>query len=149
MKNTLQGVDSSNCNLQGTVDSISSSSRSEKEKVEDLKKLNGKLTEFIEMTTRRDSSAKDEINRAKEDFYTKYSYMKPECEKSRMEKIVDAMKSACEWCKEHWEVLNIIIVVIVAIAVVAFSVVTFGAGAVICAALVGVAVGVASTLSQK
>lgn len=48
LKNTLQGADSSTCNLQDTVDSISSSSRSESDKVEDLKKLNGKLTEFIE-----------------------------------------------------------------------------------------------------
>ena len=66
LKNTLQGVDSSTCNLQDTVDSISSSSKSEDEKVEDLKTLNSKLTEFIEMTANRDSSAKDEINKAKE-----------------------------------------------------------------------------------
>ena len=129
MKNTLQGVDSSTCNLQGTVDSISSSSRSEREKVEDLKKLNGKLTEFIEMTTRRDSSAKDEINRAKEDFYTKYSYLKPECEKSRMEKIVDAMKSACEWCKEHWKLIVTIIIVAVSIVLLCTGVGAILAGA--------------------
>ena len=70
LKNTLQGVDSSTCNLQDTVDSISSSSKSEKDKVEDLKRLNSRLTEFIEMTTRRDASAKSEIERAKKDFYT-------------------------------------------------------------------------------
>ncbi len=117
LKNTLQGVNSSTCDLQDTVDSISSSSKSEKDKVEDLKRLNGKLTEFIEMTTRRDSSAKSEIERAKKDFYTKYSYLKPECEKSRMEKIVDAMKKACEQCKEHWKLLVTIVVVAVSIAV--------------------------------
>ena len=50
LRNTLQRVDSSTCNLQDTVDSISSSSKSEKEKVEDLKRLNSKLTEFIEIT---------------------------------------------------------------------------------------------------
>ena len=115
LKNTLQGVDSSTCNLQDTVDSISSSSKSESDKVEDLKRLNGKLTEFIEMTTNRDSSAKSEIERAKEEFYTKYSYLKPECEKSRMEKIVDTMKKACEWCKEHWKLLVTIVIVAVSI----------------------------------
>ena len=71
LKNTLQGVDSSTCNLQDTVDSISSSSKSEDDKVEDLKTLNNKLSEFIEMTANRDSSAKDDINKAKEEFYTK------------------------------------------------------------------------------
>lgn len=70
LKSTLQGVDSSTCNLQDTVDSISSSSKSESNKVEDLKRLNNKLTAFIEMTARRDSSAESEINKAKEDFYT-------------------------------------------------------------------------------
>ncbi|WP_370769051.1 polymorphic toxin type 15 domain-containing protein [Ruminococcus callidus] len=53
LKSTLQGVDSSTCNLQDTVDSISSSSKSESDKVEDLKRLNNKLTAFIEMTARR------------------------------------------------------------------------------------------------
>ena len=115
LKNTLQGIDSSTCNLQDTVDSISSSSKSEKEKVADLKKLNGKLTKFIETTTQRDNKARDEINKAKEDFYTKYSYLKPECEKSRMEKIVDAMKKAREWCKEHWKDICLVLEVIVAI----------------------------------
>lgn len=115
LKNTLQGVDSSTCNLQDTVDSISSSSKSEKDKVEDLKRLNGRLTEFIEMTTRRDASAKSEIERAKKDFYTKYSYLKPDCEKSRMEKIVDAMKKACEWCKEHWKEIMIAIELVIAV----------------------------------
>ena len=38
LRNTLQGVDSSTCNLQGVVDSISSSSKSEKAKVADLKR---------------------------------------------------------------------------------------------------------------
>ena len=57
LKNTLQGVDSSTCNLQDTVDSISSSSKSEKSKIEDLKKLNNKLSEFIETASRKDSAA--------------------------------------------------------------------------------------------
>lgn len=35
-KNTLQGVDSSTCNLQDTVDSISLSFKSEKDKIRDF-----------------------------------------------------------------------------------------------------------------
>lgn len=117
LKNTLQGVDSSTCNLQDTVDSISSSSKSESDKVEDLKRLNSKLTDFIEMTTQRDSSAESEINKSKEDFYTKYYYLKPECEKSRLEKVVDAIQKACEWCAEHWKLIVTIVIVAVSIAV--------------------------------
>lgn len=144
LKNTLQGVDSSTCNLQDTVDSISSSSKSEKDKVEDLKRLNSRLTEFIEMTTRRDSSAKSEIERAKKDFYTKYSYLKPECEKSRMEKIVDAMKKACEWCKEHWKLLATIVIVAIAIVgMVVATVFTFGGATILFGACLGAVMGAA------
>ena len=142
LKNTLQGVDSSTCNLQDTVDSISSSSKSEKDKVEDLKKLNNKLTDFIEMTTRRDSSAKSEIERAKEDFYTKYKYLKPECEKSRIEKIVDGMKKACEWCKEHWKLLATIVIVAIAIVgMVVATIFTFGGATILFGACLGAVMG--------
>ena len=47
LKNTLQGVDSSTCNLQDTVDSISSSPQSENSKIEDLKKLNISAQELL------------------------------------------------------------------------------------------------------
>lgn len=115
LKNTLQGVDSSTCNLQAAVDSISSSSKSEKEKVEDLKKLNNKLSEFIETTSKKEAAVKNEIERSKNDFYKKYSYLKPECEKSTWEKICDAVGSVCEWCVKHWKLIATIALVIVSI----------------------------------
>ena len=115
LKNTLQGVDSSTCNLQDTVDSISSSSKSEKSKIEDLKKLNNKLSEFIETASRKDSAAEEEIKKSKEDFYTKYSYLKPECEKSVIEHICDGVQSAAEWCKEHWRFIATVVLVAVAV----------------------------------
>ena len=34
-----------------------------------------------------------------------------------MEKIVDAMKKACEWCKEHWKLIATIVIVAVSIVV--------------------------------
>ena len=115
LKNTLQGVDSSTCNLQDTVDSISSSSKSEKSKIEDLKKLNNKLSEFIETASRKDSAAEEEIKKSKEDFYTKYSYLKPECEKSVIEHICGGVQSVAEWCKEHWKEILIAIELVVAV----------------------------------
>jgi len=121
LKNTLQGVDSSTCNLQDTVDSISSSSKSEKSKIEDLKKLNNKLSEFIETASRKDSAAEEEIKKSKEDFYTKYSYLKPECEKSVIEHICDGVQSVADWCKEHWKLLVTIVLVVAAIAVIVFT----------------------------
>ena len=129
LKSTLQGVDSSTCNLQDTVDSISSSSRSQKEKIDDLRKLNSKLTDFIQTAKNRDSSARDEINKKKEDFYTRYSYLKPECEKSWLEKICDTVKKVGDWCAEHWKLLATIALVAVSIVLLATGVGGIIAGA--------------------
>ena len=82
LKSILQGVSSNSCNLQDTVDNISSSTKTEKDKVKDLKKLNKKIGEFISVTVKKDNSVKEQIEKTKEEFYTKYSYLKPECEKN-------------------------------------------------------------------
>ena len=91
--------------------------KSEKSKIDDLKKLNNKLSEFIETAARKDSAAEEEIKKSKEDFYTKYSYLKPECEKSVIEHICDGVQSAADWCKEHWKLIVTIAIVIVSVAV--------------------------------
>lgn len=125
LKSTLQGASSSTYNLQDTVNSISSSSKTEKEKVSDLKKLNKQVTTFITITVKRDNSARDEINRAKKDFYSKYNYLKPECEKNAIEKIVDKVEKAAEWCAKHWKLIATAVIVVVAIVLIATGV---GAG---------------------
>lgn len=81
LKSTLQGVNSSTYNLDSAVENIRSSSQTEQEKADDLNKLSKEVDNFITVTVNRDQAAKEEINKAKEDFYTKYSYLKPECEK--------------------------------------------------------------------
>ena len=133
LRNTIQGVSSSTCDLQSTVDSISSSSKSEKEKVEDLKKLNKKLTEFIELTDKRDEAARDAINKSKKDFYSKYKHLKPESEKSLLEHIVDDVQALGEWCKEHWKFVATLVMVVAAIAVLCIP----GVGPILTAACIG------------
>ena len=66
----LQGVSSNSCNLQDTVNNISSSTKTEKDKVKDLKKLNKKIGEFISVTVKKDNSVKEQIEKTKEEFYT-------------------------------------------------------------------------------
>ena len=41
-------------------------------KIRDLKKLNKKVGEFISVTVKKDNSVKELIEKAKEEFYTKY-----------------------------------------------------------------------------
>ena len=122
LKSTLQGVSNSTYNLQDTVNSISSSSKTEKEKVNDLKKLNKQVTEFITTTVKRDNSARDEINKSKKDFYAKYNYLKPDCEKNAIEKIVDKVEKAAEWCAKHWKLIATAVIVVVAVALIATGV---------------------------
>lgn len=118
LKSTLQGVNSSTYNLDSAVENIRSSSQTEQEKADDLNKLSKEVDNFITVTVNRDQAAKEEINKAKEDFYTKYSYLKPECEKDFIEKVVDTIESAADWCCDHWEVIAAIAAVIVVAVVV-------------------------------
>lgn len=142
LKTTLQGVSSSTCNLRETVDNISSSTKTEKEKINDLKKLNKKVGEFISVAAKKDNSAKEQIEKSKEEFYTKYAYLKPECEKSTLEKISDGWDSVCDWCAKNWEsVVNVLAVIVIVATIVVVSVATFGAAAVIATAVVGAVVG--------
>lgn len=43
-------------------------------KIRDLKKLNKKVGEFISVTVKKDNSVKELIEKAKEEFYTKYIF---------------------------------------------------------------------------
>ena len=87
--------------------------------------MNKQVTEFITTTVKRDNSARDEINKSKKDFYSKYSYLKPDCEKNAIEKIVDKVEKAAEWCAKHWKLIATAVIVVVAVALIATGV---GAG---------------------
>ena len=64
---------------------------------------------------RRDADAKSAVERSKNDFYSKYSYLKPECEKNVFEHICDGIVTAAKWCKEHWKLIVTAIIVVVAV----------------------------------
>lgn len=147
LKSILQGVSSNSCNLQDTVNNISSSTKTEKDKIKDLKKLNKKIGEFISVTVKKDNSVKEQIEKTKEEFYTKYSYLKPECEKNGLEKVCDGLKSAVSWLVDNIkEILVVGLAVLAVVAVVALAIATFGLGAVAIATVVGAAAGLASQL---
>lgn len=147
LKSILQGVSSNSCNLQDTVNNISSSTKTEKDKIRDLNKLNKKVGEFISVTVKKDNSVKEQMEKAKEEFYTKYSYLKPECEKNGLEKVCDGLKSAGSWLVDNIkEILVVGLAVLAVVAVVALAIATFGLGAVAIATVVGAAAGLASQL---
>ena len=98
-----------------------------------------KLDKLISNAGKVDNLASGAVEKLKQEFYRKYSYLKPECEKGLREKAADLFKGAwdglcsihnaianfvcdaVEWVKENWEAIVVVLVAIVAIIAVALS----------------------------
>lgn len=149
LKSKTLNVNKSVCNIDEVINSIQSSTQTQEQKIDALDKFQQNSENFIADAVRIDCGVADIVNQSKDDFYEKYNYLKPECEKSDWEKFCEGLASANQWCKENWEsVLSLILAVLIVVAVVALCVATFGTGfalvAIGAAALVGAVVGVAS-----
>ncbi|OPX42030.1 hypothetical protein CLHUN_40890 [Ruminiclostridium hungatei] len=129
-------INKSVCNLDDIISSIQTSSQTQEQKITSLDTFNHNSEEFISDAARIDGDAADIIKKRKDDFYDKYNYLKPECEKSGWEKFCNGCESVGEWCKEHW-VTIVTVLVVIAIAVIA--VVTFGVAIAAIAAIAGIA----------
>lgn len=142
LKNKSLQINQSVCATDDIVSSIQASSQMQDGKIESLDKFYEKNEEFIADTARIDSDVADVVNQRKDDFYDKYDYLKPDCEKSGWEKFCDACEKATEWCKEHWEEIRLIMTAVAAvIVIVAATIATFGTPALL-PILVGAAAGV-------
>ena len=86
------------------ISSIKSSTKTQEDKIETLENLKQDINDFISDVVRIDGDAAEAINKSKDDFYNKYEYLTPECEKSRWEKFKRRLqKKSAKWCKEYWE----------------------------------------------
>ena len=103
LKSKVMKIDSSICNVDDLINSVKTSTETQKDKIESLDKLKDKVNDFISDVVRIDGDAAEAINKSKDDFYDKYYYLKPECEKSNWEKFKNGCKKVGEWCKEHWK----------------------------------------------
>lgn len=117
LKSKVLTIDGSVCNVDDVISSIKSSSQTQEDKIEALDALKKDVNEFVSDVVRIDGNAADAINKSKDDFYDKYYYLKPECEKSGWEKFKDGCKKVGEWCKEHWKAIVTIIIVITAVVI--------------------------------
>ena len=112
LKSKVLSIDESICDVDDVISSIKSSTKTQEDKIETLENLKQDINDFISDVVRIDGDAADAINKSKDDFYDKYEYLKPECEKSGWEKFKDGCKKVGEWCKEHWKEILAIAVVI-------------------------------------
>ena len=108
-------VDGNVCDLSDVIDGIRASSQTQEQRIEILENFQNNSEDFIQDTIRIDNNVADTVDQNKDDFYDKYDYLKPDCEKSGWEKFCDACKSAWEWCKEHWKEILIVIELVVAV----------------------------------
>ena len=106
------------CNMDDIISSIQSSSQTQEQKIASLDAFSQNGEQFVTDAARIDSNVADVVNQRKGDFYDKYNYLKPECEKSGWEKAGDWIVSVGQWCKEHWKLIVTIVIVIVAIALI-------------------------------
>ncbi len=113
----MHSIEESICDVDDVISSIKSSTKTQEDKIETLENLKQDINDFISDVVRIDGDAADAINKSKDDFYDKYEYLKPECEKSGWEKFKDGCKKVCEWCKEHWKAIITVVIVITAVVI--------------------------------
>ena len=142
VKTLCSQVNTSICDLSDVVRSISSATTLQEDKLEALETLGDNIDTFADEADRIDGEVADLMNKRKDDFYSKYYYLKPECEKTGWDKFCDGCKKVGDWCKENWEALcGIVIAIVIIVAVVVICVVTFGTAAAALAAI-GIAAGI-------
>lgn len=143
-KRKCSGVNRGICNLDDVISSVSAATQTQEEKIDSFEKFSDDIKEFASDATRIDDKVSDMINKNKDDFYDKYDYLKPDSEKSTLERIWNSVKKGCkkagEWCKEHWK--EIVTVVLVVAAIVAIVLTGGAAFTPIAAAVVAIAKGI-------
>ena len=144
MKSKALNIRRSVCDLDDVLGMVQASTQLQERKSESLDAFCRKTEEFAADVVRTDEDAAALINQSKEDFYNKYNYLKPDAEKSGWEEFWD---DASEWCREHWEsICNIVLVIVIAAVVIGVSVITFGGSAVLLASVVGLFAGAGGQL---
>lgn len=124
LKNKID-VASTVATVDTSTQQVSNSESREETKKSSLSLVYEKLDEFIANVDDVDDKVSTKVEELKDDFYSKYSYLKPESEKGFWERVGDGAKAlwdglcdignaianfvvdVVEWCKEHWKELLI------------------------------------------
>lgn len=124
LKTKVQSINQNICNVDDVMASISASTQTQGDKIAALNNLAEDVKQFALAAERADRNVADTVNQNKEDFYEKYSYLKPFWEKNLFEQMADVggflLDSAVEWCQEHWKLVVTVVLVAVAIAALVF-----------------------------
>lgn len=137
LKRKCQKVNAAICNIDDVISTISASTRTQEEKIEALESFCENVEQFARDTVDTDENVAELVNKNKNDFYDKYSYLKPDSEKTFFENAAEFLQKAAEWCKKHWKLIAT--VALVALAILAIVLVSGGilAGAIAAVLLKG------------
>src|SRR5699024_5867404 len=89
LKSRTLNINRSVCDLDDVIGSVQASTQLQEQKMDSLETLSRNVENFIADVVRIDDDAAEAINQSKEEFYDKYNYLKPKCEKNIWEKICD------------------------------------------------------------
>ena len=107
---------SSVTDVSSSIQKTSNAKKREEKKLSSLSLAYDKLDTFISNAGTIDKKVAEKVNKLKKDFYSKYKYLRPDCEKGTFEKIKDGAselwEDTCEWCKEHWKLIATAVLVI-------------------------------------
>ena len=115
LQSACKTISSDEIDLSDVVTNIQNSSDSQSEQKKKLLKLKEKVENFIDKAEQVDTDVKDLINRRKDEFYKAHYNLKPYSEMGFWEKRWDNLKKVGQWCKEHWKLVVVILIVIVAV----------------------------------
>jgi len=111
---------------------VSNANNREEHKKSALSVAYQKIDELLSNVGSIDNRVAGKITKRKDNFYKKYSWLKPECEKGLFEKAKDYLwNKVCiiankiknividvaKWCKKHWKAIVTALILIVAVAV--------------------------------
>lgn len=92
MHEKMLRIDVNRCDINDEIYMVQSIIDEEDDTITSLATFENELDEFVSDVVIVDNEAGILINTNKEDFYKKYSYLKPECEKNAWDKTKDALK---------------------------------------------------------
>ena len=96
MRTKALKVNKSICNLEDVIGTIQASTQTQDEKIASIETIQRDSEQFVADAVRIDCDVADLVSQRKDDFYGKYSYLKPNAEKSGWEKF-------CDGCEKAWE----------------------------------------------
>lgn len=115
LKNKSQLINRNICNLDDVISSISTSTQIQEKKMESLHSLGEDVRQFASEVDKIDCNVADKINKNKKDFYDKYYYLKPDCEKNLLEKAWNDCKAGLKSLGEHWKLAVTVVLTIAAV----------------------------------